>query len=92
MENLTKKGGSIVITRCSVIHVSKESIRETPKLQNVLKQRCKVLNEPMRFPLERHVDLKSNINPPNIRHYRYSYQQNIGIERLIQDIRIDQIP
>lgn len=76
---------------CS-IHASEKPNYVALELQDVFKQPYKVLNERKGLPPDRQVDLRSNINPPNTRFYRYSYQQMIGIERLIQDARIEWSP
>jgi len=88
MKKLLKWGATKVIARCYAMKTTKDPIIMDPKLEKVLEKHKQVFEELPKdiLPKREHdhaIDIIAWSNPPNIKPYRYPYQQIIEIERLV---------
>ena len=91
MEKLLKRGANGVIARCYAITATEEPANMEPELGKILNKHKIVFEElPKDLPPQREqdhaIELITGSNPPNIRPYRYPYQQKSEIEKLVQEL------
>jgi len=91
IEKFIQKGTPGIIARCYSIEGYDKTESVTPELQEVLSHHSKVFKDlPKALPLEREqdhaIELLVGSNPPNVRPYRYPYQQKNEIEQLVKEL------